>query len=69
MTTTAEHLNYTPGLADGICPENCTHLVRLWGVASCTTFVVGLTQNRAGHAQRCKACLNHGVNDHNHHED
>lgn len=68
MTTMAEHLNYTPGLADGICPAHCTHLVRLWGVASCAAFDLGLRQTKARHAMRCDECLNHGINN-EHHED
>jgi hypothetical protein len=68
MTTTAEHLNYSPGLADGICPAHCGHLARIFGAAHCVAFDRTLTQDENRNARRCKACKNHGVN-HDHHED
>lgn len=69
MTTTAEHLNYTPGLADGICPAHCAHLLWVFGAAGCTAFDAGLKQTGDRRALRCQDCLNHGINNDHHHED
>lgn len=52
MTSIAEHLGISPGLASVPCPRNCAHLAP----EHCTDFDQPL-QTDAGAAARCAECL------------
>lgn len=67
MTLTAEHLNYSPGLADGHC-GHCSHLMQVCVTPICSAFDKRLI--RSGSAiQRCVECINHDALHHNTNED